>query len=137
MLGRDSHGSHGPQPWRYPAPVLRRPRRGTHPQAFSISVPVWGITLALVLGAAVRLALMPLTYGHDFVVWDDATRLLLHGLNPYTHWRAMPNAYPYLPVFLYLLLPLQWLALHTVVPFTSSASCRWPPRTWSSQPRST
>ena len=118
MLGLASHGSHGPHLRRYPAAVLRRPRQVTHPQAFSIIVPVWGITLALVLGVLVRLALMPLTYGHDFVVWDDATRLLLRGLNPYTHWRAMPNAYPYLPVFLYLLLPLQWLALHTVVPFT-------------------
>jgi hypothetical protein len=59
----------------------------------SILVPVWGITLALVLGALVRLALMPLTYGHDFMVWDNATHLLLRGLNPYPHWRAMPNAY--------------------------------------------
>jgi hypothetical protein len=36
---------------------------------------------------------MPLTYGHDFMVWDNATHLLLRGLNPYPHWRAMPNAY--------------------------------------------
>jgi hypothetical protein len=59
----------------------------------SILVPVWGITLALVLGALVRLALMPLTYGHDFMVWDNATHLLLRRLNPYPRWRAMPNAY--------------------------------------------
>src|SRR5919202_2154169 len=118
MQGPASHGSHGPHLRHYRASVLRRPRQVAHPQAFSMIVPLWGITLALVFGTLVRLALLPLTYGHDFVVWDDATRLLLHGLNPYTHWRAMPNAYPYLPVFLYLLLPLQWLALHTVVPFT-------------------
>lgn len=66
----------------------------------------------------VRLALLPLTHGHDFDVWDAATRLILRGVNPYTHWRSMPNAYPYLPVFLYILLPLQWLTLHTGLPFT-------------------
>ena len=52
------------------------------------------------------------------MVWDDASRMLVRGVNPYANWRDMPNAYPYLPVFLYMLLPLQGLALHTALPFT-------------------
>src|SRR5437763_7538572 len=117
MPGIASH-DHRPHLSRDPAAVLCRPGWGHRPRALSLIFPVSGMALALVLGAIVRLALLPVTYGHDFVVWDDATRLLLRGLNPYTHWRALPNAYPYLPVFLYLLLPLQWLALHTAISFT-------------------
>ncbi len=77
-----------------------------------------GLARVLVLAAIVRLALIPITYGHDFVVWDVAARLTLNGVNPYTHWREMPNAYPYLPAFLYTLLPLRWLSLHAGIPFT-------------------
>lgn len=80
-------------------------------------LPVPGIALALILAALVRCVLLPIAYGHDFVVWDQATRYLVHGINPYTRWRHMANPYAYPPVFLYLDLPMQWLALHTGVSF--------------------
>lgn len=95
----------------------RRPGLLARSWPAAAGLPARGIILVFVGAAALRLAIMPLTYGHDFVVWNDATQLLLRGLNPYTHWRAMPNAYPYLPVFLYMLLPLQWLALHAHLSF--------------------
>src|SRR5579883_201541 len=90
----------------------RRPGLLTHLWFDAARMPTFGVVLLFAGAVALRLALMPLTYGHDFVVWNDATKLLLRGVNPYAHWRAMPNAYPYLPVYLYILLPLQWLALH-------------------------
>lgn len=104
--------------WHSLLALARHARRGPAQLAPSIGLPLTGIRLALLLGACVRLALIPVTHGHDFTVWDAATRLILRGVNPYTHWQAMPNAYPYLPVFLYMLLPLQWLSLHTGLSFT-------------------
>lgn len=90
----------------------RHHRRSTH----ALRAP--GIAWALTLGAAVRLLIIPLSHGWDFEVWDEATRLLVHGVNPYSFWRDLLLPYPYLPVFLYILLPLRWLALHTPIPFT-------------------
>ncbi len=84
----------------------------------ALGVRASGLAVTLALAALLRLAIIPITYGHDFAVWDAASRLLLRGINPYTHWHEMPNAYPYLPVYLYILLPFQWLALHTGIPFT-------------------
>lgn len=83
----------------------------------AIRVHVSGLVATLAFAALLRLAVIPLTYGHDFAVWDAASRLLLRGINPYTHWRAMPNAYPYLPVYLYILLPFRWVALHSGLSF--------------------
>jgi hypothetical protein len=102
----------------YTTGVVRRLAPHNQPLATSSGLPTSGIILTLCLAALVRLALAPLTHGHDFVVWNDASRMLVRKVNPYTHRRAMPNAYSCLPVFLYMLLPLQWLALHMAIPFT-------------------
>jgi hypothetical protein len=67
----------------------------------------------------VRAILVPLTHGPDFVVWDLASRATLDGINVYAHHPAYSGGpYTYLPLFLYLELPMQWLAIHTGAPFT-------------------
>ncbi len=75
----------------------------------------------MVLGAGVvaRAALVPITHGPDFTVWDLASRATLNGVNVYAHHPAYSGGpYTYFPLFLYMELPMQWLALHTGVSFT-------------------
>jgi len=75
-------------------------------------------TLVLVLGLALRAVLVPLTHGSDFVVWDLASRYTLAGVNIYRDHPPYPGGpYAYFPLFLYLELPFQWLALHGGAPF--------------------
>jgi hypothetical protein len=73
----------------------------------------------LVVGVVVRAILVPITHGPDFTVWDLASRATLDGVNVYAHHPAYTGGpYSYFPLFLYIELPMQWLALHTGVPFT-------------------
>jgi uncharacterized membrane protein len=73
----------------------------------------------LAVGLVVRAILVPITHGPDFTVWDLASRATLNGVNVYAHHPAYTGGpYSYLPLFLYIELPMQWLALHTGVPFT-------------------
>ncbi len=77
------------------------------------------LVLLLVAGIAVRIALVPITRGQDFDVWDLASTATLHGSDIYTHHPAYPGGpYAYFPLFLYLELPLQFLAAHTGISFT-------------------
>ena len=90
-------------------------------------VPSWAtgqaasarLVLVLAAGIAVRVALVPLTRGQDFEVWDLASTATLQGIDIYAHHPAYPGGpYAYFPLFLYLELPLQWLAEHTGISFT-------------------
>jgi uncharacterized membrane protein len=77
------------------------------------------LVLVLAAGIAVRIALVPFTRGQDFDVWDLASTSTLHGIDIYAHHPAYPGGpYAYLPLFLYLELPFQWLAEHTGISFT-------------------
>jgi hypothetical protein len=77
------------------------------------------LVLVLAAGIAVRVALVPITRGQDFEVWDLASTATLHGIDIYAHHPAYPGGpYAYLPLFLYLELPFQWLATHTGISFT-------------------
>jgi hypothetical protein len=77
------------------------------------------LVLLLAAGIAVRIALVPITRGQDFDVWDLASTATLHGSDIYTHHPAYPGGpYAYFPLFLYLELPLQFLAAHTGISFT-------------------
>src|SRR6476660_3885936 len=79
------------------------------------------LTITVFLASViVRFLLLPITYGPDFLVWDLASRATLSGINIYAHH---PAGYPggpftYPPLFLYVELPFQWLAIHTGLPFT-------------------
>jgi len=73
----------------------------------------------LLIGLVARAVLVPITHGLDFTVWDLASQATLRGVNVYAHHPAYPGGpYAYLPLFLYLELPFQWLAEHTGVSFT-------------------
>jgi len=77
------------------------------------------LVLVLAVGIAVRVALIPITRGQDFDVWDLASTATLQGIDIYAHHPAYPGGpYAYLPLFLYLELPFQWLAEHTGISFT-------------------
>ncbi len=77
------------------------------------------VGVVLVVGLVVRAVLIPITHGPDFTVWDLASRATLNGVNVYAHHPAYSGGpYTYFPLFLYVELPMQWLALHTGVPFT-------------------
>ena len=77
------------------------------------------LVLVLAVGIAVRVALIPITRGQDFEVWDLASTATLQGIDIYAHHPAYPGGpYAYLPLFLYLELPFQWLAEHTGISFT-------------------
>jgi hypothetical protein len=77
------------------------------------------LAAVLVLGLVLRLVLVPLTHGQDFAVWDKATSATLRGINVYAHHPNYPGGpYAYFPLFLYLELPMQWLAHVTGAPFT-------------------
>ena len=76
------------------------------------------LVATLAVGLLVRVVLIPVTHGQDFVVWDKATAATLAGINVYAHHPAYPGGpYAYLPPFLYLELPFQWLAQHTGMSF--------------------
>jgi Gpi18-like mannosyltransferase len=52
-------------------------------------------------------------------VWDLASQYTLRGVNVYAHHPPYPGGpYAYFPLFLYVELPLQWLAQHTPISFT-------------------
>jgi len=75
-------------------------------------------TLVLIVGLALRAVLVPLGYGDDFRVWDLASRYTLAGVNIYRDHPPYPGGpYAYVPLFLYLELPFQWLAQHGGAPF--------------------
>ena len=77
------------------------------------------LVLVLAAGIAVRVALVPITRGQDFDVWDLASTATLQGIDIYAHHPAYPGGpYAYFPLFLYLELPFQWLAQHTGISFT-------------------
>ena len=77
------------------------------------------LVLVLAAGIAVRVALVPLTRGQDFEVWDVASTATLQGIDIYAHHPAYPGGpYAYFPLFVYLELPPQWLAEHTGISFT-------------------
>jgi Glycosyltransferase family 87 len=77
------------------------------------------LALVLAVGIAVRVALVPITRGQDFEVWDLASTATLHGIDIYAHHPVYPGGpYAYFPLFLYLELPFQWLAQHTGNSFT-------------------
>ncbi|MBJ7593887.1 MAG: hypothetical protein JF886_03335 [Candidatus Dormibacteraeota bacterium] len=77
------------------------------------------MTAVLIVGLVTRAVLVPITHGSDFTVWDLASRATLDGVNVYAHHPAYSGGpYPYFPLFLYVELPMQWLALHTGVSFT-------------------
>ncbi len=69
------------------------------------------LTGVLVIGAIVRLALVPLWHGMDFDVWRIASRELLRGHNFYAHkphdLPGGPYAYP--PLFVYLEAPFRFV----------------------------
>ena len=71
------------------------------------------------VGLALRAMLLPITHGQDFVVWDLASRGTLAGVNVFAHHPHYPGGpYTYVPLFLYVELPVQWLALHAGWSFT-------------------
>jgi len=74
----------------------------------------------LALGLALRAVLLPLTSGPDFGIWDLTAAATLHGQDIYSR-PPLPvdrfGPYAYVPLYLYLLAPLKWLALHTSLPY--------------------
>ena len=72
------------------------------------------------VGAVVRLVLLPISWGQDFVVWSLVSNALLHGSNFYAHKPAHLPGWPYgyLPLFAYIEMPFRLLANVTPVPFT-------------------
>jgi hypothetical protein len=76
--------------------------------------------IVLLVGVVARVALTPITYGQDFIVWDLVARALLHGQNFYAHRPAhLPGGpYGYLPLFAYIELPFRFLANVLPVSFT-------------------
>lgn len=77
------------------------------------------LALVVAAGLAVRLALIPVARGQDFVVWDQASAATLRWTNVYAHHPHYPGGpYAYFPFFLYVELPFQWLAQHAALSFT-------------------
>ncbi len=74
------------------------------------------VTLVFALGLVLRAVLLPITFGPDFHIWDLTAAATLHGQDVYAHPPLDParyGPYAYFPLYLYLLLPLKWLALHS------------------------
>lgn len=70
------------------------------------------------VGLIARLALIPITHGQDFVVWDKASAAALAGVNLYAHHPHYPGGpFAYFPLWVYLEVPFQWLHQVTGVPF--------------------
>ena len=81
--------------------------------------PPAGLVVVLAAGIALRVALIPITRGQDFQVWDLASTATLQGTDIYAEHPDYPGGpYAYFPLFLYLELPFQWLAQHTGISFT-------------------
>ena len=76
--------------------------------------------LVLALGLLIRAVLLPLTSGGDFNMWNLTAAAALHGQDTYAH-PPLPihqaGPYAYFPLYLYILLPLKWLSLHTSLPY--------------------
>jgi hypothetical protein len=72
-----------------------------------------------VAAVVIRIVLVPLGYGDDFLAWDIASRATLNGSNIYAQhpsgYPTGPFAYP--PLFLYLELPFQFLAIRLGLSF--------------------
>ena len=105
-------GSAGVAPGERVAPVLAGPRRAL--------VAHRRVALALALGLVLRAVLLPITAGPDFRIWDLTAAAALHGQDTYSRPPAAIDRYgpyAYFPLYLYLLLPLKWLALHTGLPY--------------------
>src|SRR5690242_7699923 len=97
-------------------PTRARPAERAAPQLLA-RYPYTAAVLAL--GLLIRAILLPLARGHDFIARDLDTRATLDGFNIYVyHLPHYPGGpYAYFPLFLYLDVPFQWLALHTGLPF--------------------
>ncbi len=88
------------------------------PKAITGRLAVSPLAVVLLLGTIARCALIPLTHGQDFVVWDMASSATLRGVNIYAHHPHYPaGPYAYFPLWLYIELPFQWLAQHSGIPF--------------------
>ncbi len=93
------------------------PRRRSPPRRVGALARAYPrVTLVLALGLVLRALLLPITFGPDFHIWDLTAAATLHGQDVYAHppldlTRYGP--YAYFPLYLYLLLPLKWLALHS------------------------
>jgi len=79
--------------------------------------PVLGLLAAALI---VRLALLPLAEGNDFLAYDKLATLSLHGRDVYAlelshHLGTL--AWSYLPLLLHLFTSIQWLTAHTGWPF--------------------
>ena len=76
--------------------------------------------LVLGVGLLVRAVLVPLTYGGDFGMWSLTAAATLRGQDTYSQ-PLLPidqaGPYAYFPLYLYILLPLKWLAEHLVLPY--------------------
>lgn len=74
--------------------------------------------LVCLAGLIVRVVLVPLGHGQDFMVWQLASASTLRGVNVYAHHPAYPGGpYAYFPLFLGLELPLRWLSERTPISF--------------------
>jgi hypothetical protein len=93
-----------------PAPGRVQDRLRAHPY----------VALVLGVGLLVRAVLMPLTYGGDFGMWSLTAAATLRGQDTYSH-PPLPitqaGPYAYFPLYLYVLLPLKWLAEHLGLPY--------------------
>lgn len=70
-------------------------------------------TFVLLLAGSVvlRVVLAPLWHGQDFTVWTLATSATLGGVDVFAHHPAYPGGpFAYVPLFLYVELPLRWLS---------------------------
>jgi uncharacterized membrane protein len=77
------------------------------------------LAAVILVGCLTRAVLLPITHGQDFVVWDRASAATLHGVNVYANHPSYPGGpYAYFPLFLFIELPLRWLAAHSGVSFT-------------------
>jgi hypothetical protein len=115
-------------PWVAPAGVLRpaaddapdgRARGLLGAGGLTIGRPGPWLVAVLVAGAVIRGVLVPITHGPDFTVWDLASQYTLRGVNVYAHHPPYSGGpFAYFPLFLYVELPMQWLAQHLHVSFT-------------------
>lgn len=103
------------------AAVVRfTPARGGRLQRIATGITTHPLVAAVfALGIVLRVVLVPITHGQDFVVWDKASLAMLNGINFYSHHPDYPGGpYAYFPTFLLLELPARWLSLHAGLPFT-------------------
>ncbi len=80
------------------------------------SVCLWGV---IIVAGVLRVGLIPSRYGADFTVWRLAADATLHGTDIFRHRPAYPGGpYAYLPLWVWIEVPLAWTAHHSAVPFT-------------------